>query len=365
MAPKFIVDPDIKKASTLPASFYRDPAVFEVSAQRVFKRTWQLVEPHFIPRGSEVRVPFQLLDGFIKEPLLLASASEESLICLSNVCTHRGNLLVRERTTARKLVCGYHGRRFSWDGTFEFMPEFEQAEDFPSPCDHLPQFPLISWGPLWFTSLDPAFDFSAVRKEMDQRIGFLPFDNFKWAEVRSRTYEVQAHWALYCDNYLEGFHIPFVHKDLNAVLDYGQYDTKLFENGCLQTGYADGKTEAVFELPEGHVDYGRNVAAYYFWIFPNLMFNFYPWGLSLNVVTPVNKSACRVKFLSFVYDKGKLEKGAGAGLDKVELEDEAVVEGVQQGMESGLYSSGRFSPSREQGVHHFHRMLASYMNAPI
>ena len=29
-------------------------------------------------------------------------------------------------------------------------------------------------------------------------------------------------------------------------------------------------------LPEGHFDYGKNVAAYYYWVFPNMMFNFYP-----------------------------------------------------------------------------------------
>ena len=28
----------------------------------------------------------------------------------------------------------------------------------------------------------------------------------------SRDYLVKANWALYCDNYLEGFHIPFIHK---------------------------------------------------------------------------------------------------------------------------------------------------------
>ena len=34
-------------------------------------------------------------------------------------------------------------------------------------------------------------------------------------------------------------------------------------------------------------DYGKRVAAFYFWLFPNLMLNFYPWGLSMNVVNPL------------------------------------------------------------------------------
>ena len=44
---------------------------------------------------------------------------------------------------------------------------------------------------------------------------------------------------LYVDNYLEGFHIPFVHKDLNSVLDYDNYQTEIFEGGVLQIGMAN------------------------------------------------------------------------------------------------------------------------------
>ena len=42
--------------------------------------------------------------------------------------------------------------------------------------------------------------------------------------------------------------------------------------------------------------------------------------------------------------------------------DEFVVEGVQSGLQSKYYRTGRFSPTREKGVHHFHSLLASYLN---
>ena len=35
-------------------------------------------------------------------------------------------------------------------------------------------------------------------------------------------------------------------------------------------------------FPEGHPDHGKEVAAYYYWVFPNMMFNFYPLGDSLS-----------------------------------------------------------------------------------
>jgi choline monooxygenase len=44
------------------------------------------------------------------------------------------------------------------------------------------------------------------------------------------------------------------------------------------------------------------------------------------------------------------------------MEDEEVVESVQRGVSSRLYDRGRFSPRREVGTHHFHHLLASYMN---
>jgi choline monooxygenase len=92
------------------------------------------------------------------------------------------------------------------------------------------------------------------------------------------------------------------------------------------------------------------------------MFNFYPWGLSLNIIEPMDRSRSKIRFLSFVYDETKLEHGAGADLDKVEFEDEEIVINVQKGIRSRFYEHGRYSVTREQGTHHFHRLLAEHMN---
>ena len=92
------------------------------------------------------------------------------------------------------------------------------------------------------------------------------------------------------------------------------------------------------------------------------MFNVYPWGISVNVVVPLAVDRTRVSFLPFVWDESKREQGAGGGLDRVEREDEAIVEAVQRGVRSRLYDRGRYSPTREGGVHHFHRLLAEFMH---
>ena len=241
------------------------------------------------------------------------------------------------------------------------MPEFDQTKNFPSENDNLHSFPIEEWGPFLFAGMNPEFEFKSVLDVMDERIGFLPLDQFSFDANLSKDYLVNCHWALYCDNYLEGFHIPFVHKDLNEVLDYNDYKTEVYQHCNLQIGYSEDDSD-VFELPKDHPDYGKNVAAYYYWVFPNMMFNFYPWGLSLNLVKPISDSLTKVSFRSYVYDETKLNRGAGNQLQKVEEEDEFVVENVHNGLRSSFYKAGRFSPTREEGVHHFHKLISKFMN---
>jgi choline monooxygenase len=78
----------------------------------------------------------------------------------------------------------------------------------------------------------------------------------------------------------------------------------------------------------------------------------------MNVVRPLAVDRTAVSFRAYVRDAPRLERGAGADLHSVEMEDEAVVEAVQRGVRSRLYRAGRYSPTRETGVHHFHRLLA-------
>lgn len=66
--------------------------------------------------------------------------------------------------------------------------------------------------------------------------------------------------------------------------------------------------------------------------------------------------------MPYIYDVTQLAQGAGADLDRVEREDEAIVHQVQKGVVSRLYQGGRYSPKREQGTHHFHRLIAQFMN---
>lgn len=346
---------EIARATTLPARFYRDPAVYELCREWVFARSW-----HWLGEADQVKVPGSvrptlLLEGMLEEPVVLTRDLDDGIHCLSNVCTHRGALVCEGPGVERNLRCRYHGRRFELDGRFHSMPEFEGVEGFPSPADDLPELPLARWKNFLFTSLDPAVPFERLIAELDRRAGWLPLERAVFDPARSRDYLVKANWALYCDNYLEGFHVPYVHGSLAEVLDYGSYRTELFPWSSLQVGIGKGG-EVSFDLPESSPDFGQEITGYYFWLFPNLMFNVMPWELSVNVVKPLAPNRTKVSFLSYVWDRSLLDHVAYSS-DRVEREDEEVVESVQVGIGSRLYRHGRYSASRETGVHHFHRLL--------
>ncbi|MFY9511831.1 MAG: aromatic ring-hydroxylating dioxygenase subunit alpha [Rubrivivax sp.] len=360
--PRFSIDPDVTRAQTLDSHFYLDPAVYTQVREQVFARSWQWLGPLDDVAAPGSVAPHTLLPGLLDEPLLLARDGDGTLRCLSNVCTHRGKLLVAQAGPADGIRCGYHSRRFDLAGRLRFMPGFEDACNFPSHSDHLPQLPLQDWFGHGFVALDPATDFGAWMAPVNERLPWLDLRNYRADPSRSRSFEFDAHWALYVENYLEGLHIPFLHPGLNQVLDMDGYRYEQAAWANLQLARARDD-EAAFTPPPGSPEHGQRIAAYYWWLFPNLMLNFYPWGLSLNLVQPLGPARTRVLFRSFVADASLLGQGAGGALDPVEMEDEAAVLSVQQGIRSRLYRRGRYSPQHERGVHQFHRLLAAALAA--
>jgi len=357
----FEINPDIAKAKTISTDFYLKEKYFEQSKEKIFCTTWQFVGDTDQVKDQGWVTPVTLLEHYLNEPLLLSHDKQDNILCLSNVCTHRGNILAERPCKLNDIRCKYHGRRFQLDGKFLSMPEFKEVENFPAPEDNLSQLPLFKLGKWLFTSLNKSHQPEHFFGDMINRVSWMPFQDFHFRPELSRDYIVNAHWALYCENYLEGFHIPFVHAGLNAVIDYSNYTTEIFPYSSLQLGLA--KThELFFDLPPESPDAGKKVGGYYFWIFPNMMFNFYPWGLSINIVKPITPQQSKVSFLSYVWDENKLRQGAGADLHQVEMEDEDIVQHVQKGIRSRFYNHGRYSVKMEKGTHHFHRLLADFIN---
>ncbi len=356
MPPQFNINPNITKAETLPAEYYLNEQFFEKSKENFFASSWQFIA-HEQSLETNNCYPFSFLNGYINEPLVLTKV-ENKIHCFSNVCTHRAHLVETHPCKVKKLRCRYHGRTFTLDGKFNSMPGFEKAENFPSSADNLTKIPIIIWKHFILVSLEKGVDITPVFKDIEQRIPRFPFSELAINEASSAEWIIDAHWALYCENYLEGFHVPFVHKGLAKELELGSYETILLDQSVLQIG--EGKKEiAILKNPESP---NRNIYGLYYWIFPNLMLNFYEWGLSINIIEPITPGQTRIRFLSFPIKSKKQPKEGDSAIGKVELEDQDVVLRVQKGIKSRFYSKGRYSPEHEKGIHHFHLILSKYLS---
>ena len=162
MAFAFTIDPDVTPARTLPSAFYLDPAVHALTRERVFARTWQWLGDLDDVAAPGSLSPREMLPGHLDEPLLLARDAAGELRCLSNVCTHRGNILVRAPCRAEQIRCGYHSRRFDLAGPHDLHARLRAgARTSPRPSDHLPRVPFGDFAGQAFASLAPAAPFDA------------------------------------------------------------------------------------------------------------------------------------------------------------------------------------------------------------
>ena len=126
----FSVDKDITQAKTLDTNFYLSEELFQQSKEKIFANSWQFIGDSDSVKEKGWVTPVNLLETFLDEPLVISKDKNEKLHCLSNVCTHRGNLIVERPCKLNDIRCKYHGRRFQLDGTFLSMPEFKEVKKF-------------------------------------------------------------------------------------------------------------------------------------------------------------------------------------------------------------------------------------------
>ena len=344
------VDKNIADSNLISAAFYKEDKYFKQSIDKIFSKSWQ-----FVNHSKSIKhkiSPFYFMNDLISEPYILIK--NENIRILSNICTHRANILCNSSSNNKTITCKYHGRNFNLSGQLNNAPGFENANNFPSDNDNLKPAPIKIWNDFIFCSITSPINIDPVLSDIDKRLYKYPIDQLSFDETASNTYTINAHWALYCENYLEGFHVPFLHKGLHDDINLKSYTTKVLDHGVLQytKNHSSNNEEQILE---------DDIYAYYYWIFPNLMLNFYNWGLSVNIIEPIKKNKTRIKFLSFPIKSKKQPLDSPSSLDKVESEDQEIVLNVQKGINSYNYNGGRYSPDHEKGIHYFHQLIARYL----
>jgi choline monooxygenase len=331
----------LERATTLPSSWYLDPQCLARERERVFHSSWQ-----WIGRAEDVNRPGDYFaTDILGEPVVVARALDSKLHGLSNVCRHRAALIAHGKGTGKLLQCPYHGWTYELDGKLRRAPEMEGVEEFDVRTVCLPEVRVEAWGPLLFAKLDPSGlgfrDLVPSIADEVERAGF-PIERMKFRE--RREYPVEANWKVYVDNYLEGYHIPMIHPALYRELDYDGYRVEAYRCHAAQI--------APFRHSEGKAD----AAVLYYWIYPNVMLNFYPGSLQANAVVPLDHERTLTIFEWFALPDEEVD-AAVAFSHQVQLEDVAISNSVQKGLRSKSYDRGRLCARRENGVHFFHRLL--------
>ncbi len=343
----------LAQATTIPSAWYTDRGLHELERRAIFGGAWQC-----IGRTDQLAEPGRFITADVAgEPIVAVRGRDEKLRAFINVCRHHAAAIaVEPEGSCKALKCPYHGWTYGLDGALKGTPEFDGVEDFDKAANGLLPVRLETWEPFVFVCLDEtAPELREFLGDIVDHARALRFEQLHFFE--RQTYDLQCNWKVFVDNYLDGgYHVPHIHAGLGSVLDYAKYRVECFERWCVQVSpmaFAGGDADTA------SVRGGE--AAYYYWLYPNFMINWYEGVMDTNLVLPLGVDRCRVVFDFYFAGAGKEAEDHNrrsiAVAHRVQQEDIDVCESVQRGLGSRAYDVGRLSVRREAGEHLFHRLL--------
>ncbi|MEM7093601.1 MAG: aromatic ring-hydroxylating dioxygenase subunit alpha [Actinomycetota bacterium] len=147
------------------------------------------------------------------QPVLLLRDQDGQLVALSNLCAHRGTLLVDELTNAKRIQCPYHAWTFADDGRLLSVPFSPRGEvDRDAHC--LPSYRVEAWHGLVFISLNPDVEPLATRfAAVDQLLVDAGIDDLHHWPAQYESDEWACNWKLAILNAMESYHLFHVHPE--------------------------------------------------------------------------------------------------------------------------------------------------------
>ncbi|KAI3786954.1 hypothetical protein L1987_41056 [Smallanthus sonchifolius] len=261
------------------------------------------------------------------------------------VCRHHASLVAFGSGKGSCFTCPYHGWTYGLNGALVKATRITGIKNFDVKEFGLVPLMVAIWGP--FILLN--FEREAVSHQGSDDDDF----GMEWLGSASKIlstngvdtslsyvcrheHTIECNWKVFCENHTDdGYHVPFVHKDLAASFDrLDSLSTMVYEKVSILS-------------PENFDILGSKFI--YPFIYPNFVVNRYgPW-MDTNLVLPLVSRRCKVVFDYF--------------LDASLKDDEAFVakgsednRKLQRGLESPAYGSGRYAPI-EKAMHHFHCLL--------
>ena len=247
-APHLDLDPD----RALPAAAYRDPAWLAAEKDRVWHGDWV-----FVATEDALAVPGDQLPVVIgDQPVLLLRNQSGELVALSNLCAHRGTLLVEERTNARRIQCPYHAWTYDDAGRLVGVP-FAPKEGIDRASHCLPKYRAESWHGLVFVSLNQEVEPLAKRfAAVEPHVAARGIDRLRHQSDWQTAEVWECNWKVAIMNAMESYHLFKVHAtSLEPVAPTrGAYYVTGSARATATGGtYKDADDYLLISLPPGFV----------------------------------------------------------------------------------------------------------------
>ena len=172
-----------------------------------------------------------------RESIVITRNDENEISAFYNVCQHRGNKIVTlESGSFNKVSCPYHGWTYGLDGTLEHVPDRELFKA-GVPCEEksLKPVKVSVWAGLVFINMDESS--SSLETFLGPIIDQLkPYKFEKMNLVKHQTVSLlETNWKTVRDNFLEQYHVDFIHPQHASFVDCCDAENDLWPFGHTRT----------------------------------------------------------------------------------------------------------------------------------
>ena len=339
-------------ARGLPAAAYTSEAFLALEYERVFARSWVFAGlAHELARPGDA-VPVSVAG----RPVLLLRDGEGEVRAFHNVCRHRCLKLVDEPGNVGPAIqCPYHSWTYRLDGALHVAPYFGGSDPraVPDGFDRAAHGLLPVRTEIWhdwvFVNLSgdapPIEDFVAP---LQKHLGGFDLSRMKHV-VTVDLGEIAANWKLLMENFIEPYHVPFVHATTTEQPLTDHYTVN--EPGCLGC--------AVDVSAEAKRDDTLSADSRYLTLFPNFVLGLYlpdQVGVHLDVPLAPGRTSQRRAVYSLRAEPPTAEEAEELARlwRDVHEEDQVICERLQQGRASAVADGGGvLSPHWEDAVRSF------------
>jgi choline monooxygenase len=326
--------------------------VFEREHELIFSKNWSV-----LARLDQLTRPGNYVGGEIgRFPVFVLRGNDDRLHGFHNVCRHRGGALVKPGTGRCNLTygvrCRYHGWAYGEDGHLVDTPGFVAGADFDPASRGLIPIRIDTWRDIVFGCVDDdAPGLLSWLGDIPTIAEQFPF-KAPLRYYREIVTEGDVNWKAYGDNSAEGYHVPFVHSQLNQAV-----------KRCVLETHENGKFVG-FRIDYG--PWGNLPASRGYWIykFPCVLFHFSEYDFNVEQVYALDPRRVRLVHWFWRPDDDQPQDWYdefAEGWRATMVEDMDICSETQRNLDVGVYKTGIMSPEREPGTIFFQKLVREAM----